>query len=481
MININKKNSADVSENHALLVLPKSKVEKINWLNEKENNYIIEKRDKGDTFITINHFDQFVIVVLIDTEKVHHLQLEDCRKNGHKALSLLSDHKNPSLDIVLSQLSKDHAIAIVEGIGLSSYRFIKYFKNQDDKTVKLKNISIFCDELTEKEIHQLSTLLQATFYVRDLINEPVNVLNAEALSEEILHMGTEAGIEVEIFNKQRIEALKMGGLLAVNKGSVDPPTFTVMEWKPKNAVNEKPYILIGKGVVYDTGGLSLKPTGDSMDYMKSDMSGAATVAGVMYSIAKNKLPLYIVALIPATDNRPSGNAYTPGDVIHMMDGTTVEVLNSDAEGRMILADALTYSKRYDPILTITVATLTGSASVAIGNYALVAMGNATRETMQKLIESADFTGERIAEFPFWDDYAQELKSDIADLKNIGSKSAGAITAGKFLEHFAPKPLIHFDIAGVAFSKKNDNYRGKGGTAFGLRLLYHFFENQILPK
>jgi leucyl aminopeptidase len=186
------------------------------------------------------------------------------------------------------------------------------------------------------------------------------------------------------------------------------------------------------------------------------------------------LPLHIVALVPATDNRPSGNAYAPGDIVTIMDGTHVEMLNSDAEGRMILADALVYAKRYDPELVIDVATLTGAAANAIGPYALVSMGTASNEVKNCLATSGDKVFERIVEFPLWEDYAEALKSDIADIKNVGGKNAGAITAGKFLEHFTSYPWMHLDIAGVAFSKKNDSYRGKGGTGFGMRLLYDYF-------
>ena len=269
----------------------------------------------------------------------------------------------------------------------------------------------------------------------------------------------------------------MGGLLAVNKGSLDPPTFTIMTWKPEKYVNKKPYVLVGKGVVYDTGGLSLKPTLDSMDYMKCDMAGAATVAGVMYTVAKAKLPLYVIGLAPATDNRPDGNAYVPGDVVKMYDGSTVEVLNTDAEGRMILADALSWAKKYNPELVINLATLTGAAHAAIGKYGIVAMGNAPGEVMEQLKESGDRVCERIAEFPFWEDYAELLKSDIADLKNIGGRYAGAITAGKFLEHFTEYPFIHFDIAGPAFNKTKEKYWGKGGSGMGVRLLFDYLKKR----
>jgi leucyl aminopeptidase len=242
-------------------------------------------------------------------------------------------------------------------------------------------------------------------------------------------------------------------------------------------VNTKPFVLVGKGVTYDTGGLSLKPTTDSMDYMKSDMSGAAAVASAMYAIARQKLPVHVVALIPATDNWPGEKAYAPGDVITMYDKTTVEVLNTDAEGRLILADALGYAKKYRPQLTITVATLTGAAARAIGKYGIAVMGNASRKVFNQMAASGEHVYERLAEFPFWEEYAELLKSDVADIKNVGGTDAGAITAGKFLEHFTDYPFMHLDIAGAAFLKSGDSYRGKGATGVGVRLLYDFIKNR----
>jgi len=233
--------------------------------------------------------------------------------------------------------------------------------------------------------------------------------------------------------------------------------------------------LVGKGVVYDTGGLSLKPTPNSMDYMKCDMGGAAAVACAMYSIAKAKLPVHVIALVPSTDNRPSGNAYAPGDVITMMSGQTVEVLNTDAEGRMILADALHYAKRYKPELVMDFATLTGAASAAVGSYGMVCMGTADEQTKKRMRESGNKVYERLAEFPFWDEYDELIKSDVAEMKNIGGPVAGAITAGKFLQRYIDYPWMHFDIAGPAYTHSASSYRGKGGTGYGVRFLFDFFQ------
>ncbi|MER3328514.1 MAG: peptidase M17, partial [Candidatus Kapaibacterium sp.] len=325
---------------------------------------------------------------------------------------------------------------------------------------------------------ELTSVVSKVYEARTLVNEPLSYLTAEELSSEIKRISKKAGFKLKVLNKKEIEKLGMGGLLAVNLGTPNPPTFNIMEWKPAKATNKKPIVLVGKGVVYDTGGLSLKPTKGSMDSMKADMGGAAAVIGAMAAIAENKLPVHVVGLVPATENRPDGLAYTPGDVIKMMSGLTVEVLNTDAEGRMILADALHYAKKYKPELVVDLATLTGAAAVAIGANGVVAMGNAEDKEFESLSDSSYEVFERIARFPFWDDYSEMLKSDIADMKNIGGREAGAITAGKFLERFTDYPYIHLDIAGPAFLDAPSSYRLKGGSGVGVRLLYNFIKSKV---
>jgi leucyl aminopeptidase len=213
-----------------------------------------------------------------------------------------------------------------------------------------------------------------------------------------------------------------------------------------------------------------------MDDMKCDMGGGATVIATMSAVAEANLPVHVIGLVPATDNRPGGNAVTPGDVITISDGTTVEVMNTDAEGRLILSDALHYAKKYEPELVIDLATLTGAAARAIGQYGIVAMGTAEEPAWQKLTQSGNSTYERIVQFPFWEEYEELLKSPIADLKNIGGPEAGAITAGKFLAHFTNYPYIHLDIAGPAFIKKESGYQTEGATGIGVRLLFDFLSN-----
>lgn len=370
---------------------------------------------------------------------------------------------------------KKELLFLAEGIALSNYQFIKYFKDADKKAYQLKTIFLQ-EDLEDTDINVLNNTLKAVFWARNMVNEPVSYLTASKLSEEIEALSKEASMTVEVLEKTKIESLKMGGLLAVNKGSIDPPTFTIIEYKPKKAINKKPIVLVGKGVVYDTGGLSLKPTKNSMDSMKSDMGGAACVAGAIYASALNKLNVHVIGLIPATDNRPGGNAYTPGDIITMYDGTTVEVLNTDAEGRMILGDALSYSNKYDPELVIDAATLTGAAVVAIGSKASCIMGNASEKIFSQLDKAGNEEHERVVRLPFWDEYFDEMKSKIADLKNIGGGSAGMITAGKFLEHFVKSPYVHIDIAGPAWLDSKENYKGFGGTGVGVRLLFNFLKN-----
>ncbi|MBI2968861.1 MAG: leucyl aminopeptidase family protein [Bacteroidetes bacterium] len=429
--------------------------------------------------VEINRFSYRIYVLRVEKNNKNHETKESIRKAGYALLGRLNEYKTEKITIVDRTGISDFVFAFSEGMALGTYRFLRYKSEKDKNTCHLKEIEIISEKVTVKDIERLSVCVKANFITRDLINEPSNYLTATRLAHEFERMGKEAGFSVEVFNKSKIREMKMGGILAVNRGSPEPPTFTVMTWKPANAKNKKPIVLIGKGIVFDTGGLSLKPTKDSMDSMKSDMSGGAAAGGVLYAAARNRLPVYLIGLVPATDNRPGGDAYAPGDIITMYDGTTVEVLNTDAEGRLVLADALAFAKELNPELVIDLATLTGAARSAVGPYAAIGMGTAGTATSRKLVQTGFDVFERVVEVPFWDEYFEQMKSDVADLKNIGSGSAGHITAGKFLEHFTKEkekhayPWIHLDIAPVAFLEKKDSYRGKGGSGFGVRLLFEF--------
>lgn len=396
---------------------------------------------------------------------------EKMRVAGSEARKLM----NKSIKRVGVKSVGSQTASLLEGFLLTNYQFLKYFKDKDDRVNQLEEI-VTDTSVTDDQVSELLNTYEAVSWARDMVNEPVSFLNAEQFASEIGALSEKADFNVTVLEKTQIESLKMGGLLAVNQGSVDGPTFTIVEYKPENAKNSQPIALVGKGVVYDTGGLSLKPTPNSMDVMKSDMGGGACVAGAIYLAALQKLPLHIIALIPATDNRPGLNAYAPGDVVTMFNGSTVEVLNTDAEGRMILADALAYSSKYNPELVIDAATLTGAAVRAIGDHASIVMGNADDRYFEQMEVAGKEKFERVVRFPFWDEYFEEMKSPIADLKNLGGPTAGMITAGKFLEHFVEAPYIHIDLAGPSWRNKAVAYHPQGGSGVGVRLLYQFLKN-----
>ena len=446
-------------------------------LNESEVEYVKKEHRSKNELIEVNKFKNKAYVVYGETKGTRCKRLEAYRKAGNNTLILLNKAKISRIVVNAVASSMEETIAFVEGIMLSNYQFLKYKTGENNKPNSLVKVEIYSKDITAKDIDELKLITDAVCYSRDYVNEPDSFMTAVQLAEEAKSLSKSSGAKVEVFNKKKIESLKMGGLLAVNRGSIDPPTFTIFEWKPKNSINKKPYVFVGKGVVYDTGGLSLKPS-NAMDTMKCDMAGAAAVIGAMYAISKAKLPVHVIGLIPATDNRPDGNAYTPGDVVTMYDGSTVEVLNTDAEGRMILADALTYAKKYDPELVIDIATLTGAAARAIGPQAMVGMKVDSDIEFDKLKDSGNLVHERIVEFPMYDEYAEQLKSEIADMKNIGGVEAGAITAAKFLEHFTDYPYIHLDIAAPSFLSKANSYRPVGGTGVGVRLFYDFIKSKV---
>lgn len=450
-------------------------------LSEQEKKHALTLFSNGDKIAHFNHFKRYVYLLMPDVEKPNHHILEDIRKSMAKMQKLMLLHKNKQVLFADLTDNKERALAAMEGLALSAYRFLKYQKTEKERGIFPEQIGIVSKNLVIDEIDDLQYLVNAVYWCRNMVNEPVSYLTTAQMTEEFKNMSVDAGFTLEVMDKTQIENEKMGGLLAVNRGSQDPPAFHVLEYKPEDCVNKNPIVFVGKGIVFDTGGMSLKPTKDSMDYMKSDMSGAAAVASAIYYAAKIKMPLHLVGLVPATDNRPGPNAYVPGDVIQMHNGLTVEVLNTDAEGRLILADALSFATAYKPELVIELSTLTGSASVAIGKYGIVGMGNAGKKWFTLLKNAGDDCYERLVEFPFWDEYDELLKSDIADLKNVGGRDGGAITAGKFLSHFTNYPFVHLDIAGPAFVSSPDSYRGKGATGIGVRLLALFMKKYLLQK
>jgi len=432
-------------------------------------------REAKKPIISIFKNNKDLFLQFIELNPTGYLNLEAARKAGGILATELKSLKINSILLSTDSTDSSLLLAYAEGLALGSYQFGRYKKEVPEiyiKTIFLKG------NIDQNQIADLEGLIQGTFLARDLVNIPASHQSAEQLSESIKEIGSDSGFKVEILNKSKIEALKMGGLLSVAAGSLDPPTFNILEWKPENAKNSQPVIFVGKGVVFDTGGLTLKPTPNSMDLMKSDMAGAAAVIGALYTVAKTKLPFHVIGLIPATDNRPGVRATEPGDVITMYDGTTVEVMNTDAEGRLILGDALHYAKKYNPEIVIDLATLTGAAARAIGQQGIVYMSTADEKSKDTLEKSGEAVYERCVEFPLWEEYGELIKSDIADLKNVASgANAAAITAGKFLEHFIDYPWIHLDIAAPAYISANDSYRPKFGTGVGVRLLINFLKNR----
>ncbi len=447
----------------------KSVEDKVGPLRDKKYlDLLIKKVNQGKSVVFIE--DLNATFVLPDKRALEHYKAKEYfRTRGYEVYSCVASEKIEEIAVYGSDEEAVHDFA--EGFVLSSYQFLKY-KSEKQPEV---HFHVYLDQLGAKKVKELKSLLDAVFLCRNWVNEPVLHLTAERFSDEITSVCDGLShIKVEVMNKQKIESLKMGGLLAINKGAPNPPTFTIIEYKHPRAKNAKPVALVGKGVVFDTGGLSLKETAGSMDIMKCDMAGAAAVVSAVVALAKNDVPLHLMVFVPATENRPDGNAIVPSDVITMYNGTTVEILNTDAEGRVILGDALAYSEKFDPELIVDLATLTGAAIAAIGKEASVLVGNASPEVKSKLVTAAFDTYERVVEFPLWEEYEKEIVSDIADIKNIGGgNGAGSITAAAFLKYFTTKPWIHLDIAGPAFIKANDNYRSKNATGYGVRLLYDF--------
>jgi leucyl aminopeptidase len=460
-----------------VVLMVNSAEEAFSFCNSKaEYDYLVQKTEKGDELIVLNQWVRKVYCIAAwNQAKKKQLpdyeRLEKIRRGGNRIAKLMQEDGSAQIQLTAGNDETAALLALAEGIALGAYQFLNY---QPAKREKQQPLTIHCyaGSNIQPALDELSRVVAANFLVRDLVNEPPMTLTIQELSARAIAAGKEAGFEVEVLHKAQIESLRMNGLLAVNKGSATEPAFNILTYKPAHAVNEKPLVLVGKGIVYDTGGYSIK-TSEGMEWMKCDMGGGAAVIGALTAIASNKLPVYVVGLIPSTDNRISSHAYVPGDVITYANGKSVEVLNTDAEGRLILADALIYAQKYDPQLVIDLATLTGSAMRAIGREACVMMGTAPDEVKQRLITSGKAVYERVVEFPLWDDYDQYIQSDIADIKNVGIPEAGSITAGKFLEHFTAYDWIHLDIAGTAFIKSADHYRGPNGTGYGARLLYDF--------
>jgi len=398
------------------------------------------------------------------------------------ALGQARKYKVNSLGVVLSSLrvqnvsAREKSCVIFEAIGLGLFRFDKYKSSQNGKT-GIRELGILCGRADEKkEIKEgmnLGNLLaQAANWARTSAMEPANNLTPKIFAERAKELAGDAGVTVKILDVEQVKKLGMGGFLGVAQGSHEPPQFIILEYSPAFANVKDPVVLVGKGITFDSGGISIKPSA-GMEHMKYDMAGAAAVIAAVWIAAKLKLPVHVVGLAPACENLPSERPQRPGDVVKMMNGKTVEVVNTDAEGRMILADALCYGLKYKPRYMIDLATLTGACRNLFGEYAIGLMGN-HRELLALVTKAGEARGERCWELPLWDEYKEHLKSDVADLKNIGKGVAGAMIGGKFLEEFVKdSPWAHLDIASTAWFDENHDYILRGPSGAGVRLLAQF--------
>ena len=375
--------------------------------------------------------------------------------------------------------SSEAATAMVEGAVLSTYKYDKYLSSAEDKK-KLSAVTIFTPEKqTSAEIadgiQRGRILSAAACHARDLENAPSNEIYPETLAFDIQETAHKYGFKATVFDQRKIESLKMGGVLAVSKGSNHAPRFIILEHNPSK-VKSGTVILVGKGVTFDSGGISIKPSAN-MGEMKMDMSGAAAVVGAFQALAELQMPVHVIGLIPAVENMPSGTALKPGDIIRHYGGKTSEVDNTDAEGRLILADALGYASQYRPEVVIDLATLTGACVVALGHVATGMMGNDQR-TMDELRAAGESTYERVWQLPLFEEYDKLIKSEVADVKNTGGRWGGAITAGMFLKKFiGDYKWVHLDIAGTAILEENLEYTPKGGSGVGVRLLVEYLKTR----
>lgn len=376
---------------------------------------------------------------------------------------------------------EDSVRAMIEGLSLSNYKFNKYKSDREKIDETDVSITIGGHNLEYKDysdiVEESKILVETVFNARDLVNEPSNVIYPETLAEEAVKFSKRYGFEIEIINHKKIEELQMNSFLAVGKSSIHKPKVIVMRYFGDKDNLDQKLGLIGKGLTYDSGGYSLKPSNSMVD-MKSDMGGAATVIGAISAIAKRKLKINVVAVVAACENVIGNEAYKPGDIISSMAGKNIEILNTDAEGRLTMIDAVTYAIREEHITEIIdVATLTGAALVALGNDVTAVVTN--NDSFYKELEKAFIsTGEKMWNLPNFDDYKTLIKSDIADLKNTGGRYGGTITAGLFVGEFVEnKPWLHLDIAGPAYITVPWDYCPKGGTGAGVRTLYELAKNR----
>ena len=422
-------------------------------------------------------FDRLVILGLGDADECSERNVTE--SGSALALELLKmqcPHVSIFLKGIVLPKLKNHELAsfLAAGVLLRSYRFTKYkTKPREDEKRKIDTLNLYTDfpEKADMLFEKKSHGIEGVFLARNLMCEPANVLTPSAMMHELMGL-KKLGVKVEVLDGVEMKKLGMNALLAVSQGSSNPPYLVVMHWRGGDP-EEAPIAFVGKGVTFDTGGISIKPSA-KMDEMKMDMGGAAAVAGLMMSLAGRKAKVNVIGVVGLVENMPDGNATRPGDIVTSLSGQTIEILNTDAEGRLVLADALWYTQdRFHPQLMVDLATLTGAVVVALGTKYAAAIGNA-QEAIDKMKQTGDTVGEQIWQLPLDERYDKDINSKLADVKNTGAHGAGTITAGHFLQRFTNKvPWIHLDIAGVAWSDEIHPLSGSYPSGFGVRLLDQF--------
>ncbi|MDI7260298.1 MAG: leucyl aminopeptidase [Thermodesulfobacteriota bacterium] len=435
---------------------------------------------KGELFQCRLYHTQGVLparrVLLTGIGKREEFDLEKWRGASSKAGQFIRDSgiKQFAFQIKpFNSLSEDKLTeSFITGFLLGTYQFNE-FKTLEREKIKRIEEAVLLGE-TDEEMSSIGAGLkagkiisEAVCMARDLVNGPGNQVTPAVLAEKARQIAKDCSMEVQVFEVSEAETMGMGAFAAVAKGSQEPGKFIILEYNKGKGFDI--IALVGKGITFDSGGISIKPS-ENMERMKDDMSGAAAVLAAMKAVSELQIPFHLVGIIPATENLPSGKAYKPGDILKTLSGQTVEVISTDAEGRLILSDALTFSLRYQPKAIIDLATLTGACVIALGDYVMGLFGN-NESLLKRIEEAAGKTGEKVWRLPIWDEYSEYLKSDVADFRNVGTRAAGAIIGGIFLSKFVEKtPWVHLDIAGPAHITKDQPYIPKGGTGVGVRLL-----------
>lgn len=434
----------------------------------------------GEVFIHSANGGQKILVSLGDPKK---LKTDTFRQAGGAAAKWMIQNQIAAVDLASDNLDRIEipgaVSALIEGLFLGGFQFLSY-KTPEEKTSKTPIVQIRTTNPSEYEkiLLHAQTLCEYVNLERTWGHEPANIINPITLAERVAALAVELGLACTILDEKELEKMGAGGIVNVGKGSNTPSRMIILEYPGKpGSDQEKPVVLVGKAITFDTGGYSLKGV-DNIVGMKYDKCGGITVAATLAAAAKLGLRRPIIGIIAASENMISGGAYRPDDIIRMLSGKTVEIISTDAEGRLVLADALALAQqKYSPRAIIDLATLTGGVLVALGRIRAAIMGN-NQELIQNLIQSGEATQELLWQLPMDDDYAKSIKGDDADIKNSGGREGHAILGGMFLKQFVSDdiPWVHLDIAAVADTPKDLPYCPKGATGFGIRLLIHYLEN-----